>query len=1204
MLIKSKVFNKSTSLFTILVFLITLIIPTSMVYGDQAKSITISVTDASKNSIQQFVDVAGSTSNTILTTPVRLAANAQAHFSLNNLTNVKLSKYSFVPAANTTTLPTFPKDSDMKDLSLPQPNTYQAYATDVGDNGYVTVKHYAYQGKQNTAVSRDVSFGTSIGGDVVLRQMAKSAIDIYETQGVNSSAFLYDKSSNNLVYNNSQTSVYSNKYVTGSTTYWNKNAGMKAMKMWGYFVPQKSGSYLLGAYADDGAYGYITIDGVEKVFVNDWRIAGPQFRTTPDGKDGNNTSSSIAVTYDSKNKSGSNYKFTGVNLVKGNYYPIYMEWYEGCATQGAFVPQYVYNSQNDHAFDLSNDASGIFNGTSSTTYQDDTNESTNGMHSIPQNEFYNSLTPTPGEISTAYFGDLSGISFPSQDGIYYIAEKFVSGEGTSQGLYGPFIIDNTKPVLKSITVTSNNGNNNKLATDTNSITIKFTASEDLKTDPQLIVDGIPIYNVHKSNNNSVLNWSKDANNNYTVTVKIGQGPNSDGTTGPDGTDINKTLLTQGAIDVSFDHYSDLSGNDGDVVHDGSVTFDNVAPTVNLSYSSNPATVGTETITATYSELLKTGEIPQISINQPGTTDVLNQNMTQGADSRIWTYNYSVNKDNGGTYVDGNAIVSLSTTHDPAGNTSILPTNNTFTISTINPTLSVGFAYNPVRAYDSSESSPVTQVITATYSKPLKSGEIPQISINQPGTADISNQNMIMGADSSIWTFPYRVNKDNGGTYKDGTAKVSFSNVHDSAGNSVTQLSEYDFVIDTKAPTVSLSYLPNIAIEGTETITATYSEPIKAGEVPLISIDQAGATDISLQNMTVGADRSIWTYNYTVHKDDGNNYIDGPAGVVLTQVVDLAGNVSSGPTNTNFTIDTTPPSIGIAFKDPAMQRTATGAVDFIVTYDASATQINLTANNVHLKKVGSAETVTGSIAVNGLGNQKTVMISGMTDSGNFYISIDPGTAQDAAGNTSLAKNSPEFEIFVPITGVNITAPQYLRVNSKNTLTASILPTNAIQGVTWSWTSSDAGVVQIDSDGTITGIKKGTVTVKATAVGTAIDNSHPFATRVITIIDPQITATINSSTSTPAVWSRVTLTPSIISNVDIDTSKPITLSNWNVSPDKSGTFKIVDANSENFTGNKVGNVTISVTLTAKALDGSDVTCIASVTLDVKKLDVNIG
>lgn len=899
------------------------------VFDRTTSGVKINVTDSSNQSIPQYVNNGGSTIDTILKNPkdpnvngIRLAAGATAKISYA-LYDVIFSKYKFVKASDLTTKPQFPADSAMINIDLPAPNTGEAYKDDLGDQGYITTKHYVYKGKAGQELPRDVSFGTPVS-DGVLVQQAICNTDIYETQGTNSSAFLLDMAHNNVAYGNP-----------------NKNAAVKAMKLWGYFCPQRTGSYILGAYSDDGAYGYIMVDGVKQVFVEDWRIAPPQDRS----------------------------KSISMQLTAGKYYPIYMEWYEGCPTQAAFVPRYRYNDGHDWSV----------------------------WTNIPQNEFYSSKTTTPGDIASAYFGDVSGIPFPAQDGVYYIATKFVSMEGTTQGLYGPFIIDNTKPVLNNLTVTSNNPNGNKWAVAGNKLTIKFTASENLSANPQILING---YAVDPT-------ITKDSQNNYTATVNIG----SDGSVNSNG-----DKLVDGPINVQVAHYSDLSGNEGDAVQDSTVIYDNTAPKVAITYSANPTSVGTEKITAIYSEPVNINDTPKISIDQPGSADIISQSMmAEGTDRKIWSYNYTVNADNGSTYRDGTATVNLSTVHDAAGNTAEAPTGNTFKINTKAPTVTLTFSANPVKAG--------IETITAVYSAPVNSNETPKISIAQQGTATMTPQLMTVGKDRTTWTYNYTVNADNGSTYKDGVATVTLSTVHDGLGNTAEAPQVNTFIIDTKPPTVSLSYSANPAKAGTETITATYSEPINTDDIPKISIDQQGTEDITLQNMTaVGSDRKVWIYNYTVNADNGSTYKDGTATVSLSSVHDAAGNAAIDPTGNNFTIDTIAPTVSIGA--PSASITNSGPITYTVTYSGED-KVTLNSSNVSLVKTGTAD---GTVTANG--NTRTVTVSNITGRGTLGIRIAAGTASDNAGNTASAP--PDSATFTVNNASSIVLKQgiYMSNNSNN------------------------------------------------------------------------------------------------------------------------------------------------------------------------------
>jgi len=168
---------------------------------------------------------------------------------------------------------------------------------------------------------------------------------------------------------------------------------------------------------------------------------------------------------------------------------------------------------------------------------------------------------------------------------------------------------------------------------------------------------------------------------YSWTKESGSGTITFGTPAVEDTTISANADDTYTIKLTV---TDNAGNSAfDTI---SFKWDTTAPTVALSYNPvSPVGPGTLTITATYSEPI--AGTPQISINQPGTTDITNAAMTS-SDQTVWTYDYTVNTANGGEYVDGDATVSLSAINDPAGNAAGAPANTTFVIDTGAPSLTV------------------------------------------------------------------------------------------------------------------------------------------------------------------------------------------------------------------------------------------------------------------------------------------------------------------------------------------------------------------------------------------------------------------------------------------------------------------------------------------------------------------------------------
>jgi hypothetical protein len=256
----------------------------------------------------------------------------------------------------------------------------------------------------------------------------------------------------------------------------------------------------------------------------------------------------------------------------------------------------------------------------------------------------------------------------------------------------------------------------------------------------------------------------------------------------------------------------------------------------------------------------------------------------------YTYDYTVTKANGGTYIDGTANVTLSSVTDTAGNTSNAPTGATFEIDTATPRVALTYSKNPAGVG--------ANIITATYSRPITS--IPNISINQPGSTDISN--VAMTGSGSVYTYSYTVNAGNGSTYIDGEATVSLSATMDSDGNTTDAPTNTTFNIETIPPTASLTYSINHAVKtgDSQIITATFNEPM--ADLPLPQIAISGSNTLALTNMTK-VDTTHYTYTHTVGA--GN----GVATVTLGTGTDLAVNtITSIPTlGATFSVDNTAPA---------------------------------------------------------------------------------------------------------------------------------------------------------------------------------------------------------------------------------------------------------------------------------------------------------
>ncbi|HOD40095.1 MAG TPA: hypothetical protein PKL57_06015, partial [Candidatus Wallbacteria bacterium] len=347
-------------------------------------------------------------------------------------------------------------------------------------------------------------------------------------------------------------------------------------------------------------------------------------------------------------------------------------------------------------------------------------------------------------------------------------------------------------------------------------------------------------------------------------------------------------------------------------------IDTTRPSAVLKYSANPAAEGVMRITAFYSETLAKGSVPKISINQPGSADITGAAMTQDSSNPAsWYYDYTVKAADGSAYIDGVATVKLSDVSDPAGNVSQAAQNDSFVINTSAPAAAINYSFTPAVSQNMSKGAPDRSpaaskanvfragklTVIVSFANDIKTGQTPKIFIDQPGYGDVKDQPMAIGSSRRVWTYEYSIKPEDGQAYIDGQASVSISNAMDESGRLFLQPANRTFTIDTRMPSVELSYSSNPAPAGKLTITAKYSELLQEGCAPYISIFQQGSYELVDAVMTRGASSDVWTYEYTVKSSDLKEFKDGKAMVLLSPVTDAAGNISKRPYNSTFLIGT-------------------------------------------------------------------------------------------------------------------------------------------------------------------------------------------------------------------------------------------------------------------------------------------------------------
>ena len=177
-----------------------------------------------------------------------------------------------------------------------------------------------------------------------------------------------------------------------------------------------------------------------------------------------------------------------------------------------------------------------------------------------------------------------------------------------------------------------------------------------------------------------------------------------------------------------------------------------------------------------------------------------------------------------------------------------------------------------------------------------------------------------------------------------------------------------------------------------------------------------------------------------------------------------------------------------------------------------------------------------------------------EAGTYYIKYYNTETDDK--DQMMAVYSVKWTRKVPVTSITVSGASSVNVGSSITLSAYILPTDASnQAVTWSSSNTDIAVVT--SDGKVTGLSEGTVTIFAIAK----DGTSVVGSKEITVTRASQTLSVSSSSVTLAVGK--TSTPTVSG------------AKTTLSYKSSDTSVATVSSSGKITAKKVGTVTITVT-----------------------------
>ncbi|MFA5797617.1 MAG: Ig-like domain-containing protein [Candidatus Woesearchaeota archaeon] len=547
-------------------------------------------------------------------------------------------------------------------------------------------------------------------------------------------------------------------------------------------------------------------------------------------------------------------------------------------------------------------------------------------------------------------------------------------------------------------------------------------------------------------------------------------------------------VAAGTVNVSAATFTDAAGNANTVSNHVSMTVDTLAPTVAITLNDPALKVGeTALVTFTFTEAVTNFTNADVTTIDTGTLTAVasSNNITWTA-----TFTPTVNATN-----TTNVITVTNTgLNDLAGNAgSGTNSSANYAVDTKRPTVGVALSDYALKIGD-------TPTLTLTFSEVV-------FNFNNSDITTIDNGALtaVASSDNITWTATFTP----GVNVTDATnvITVDLTGLVDASGNAGEGTnSSANYAIDTKAPTVALTYSSNPAKAGAMNITATYSESVAS--TPSISIDQPGSTDITTQAMSGSG--AVWTYNYTVVAASSPTYLDGTATVSLSAVNDAAGNAAGSPTTPTFVIDTTGPDF--YFTNPTAGSTISSTFQLAVDTDGTAAGCEF-KNATFTYGAGTAMTLSGTTSY-------TASLSGISTGNQTYYVI----CADTANNTVTRSRS--F-----IVGTDTTAPAGLGITTADATVNSDYYT--ISG-TLSVDANDVTIQILDaSDATY-----GTVIIPAGQTAWSVVVSLPQSTATTyraKAVDPSSNALLSTANADTALR-NVTITENASTGADV-TAPPV-------------------------------------------------------------------
>ncbi|WP_165369967.1 Ig-like domain-containing protein, partial [Aliivibrio finisterrensis] len=451
-------------------------------------------------------------------------------------------------------------------------------------------------------------------------------------------------------------------------------------------------------------------------------------------------------------------------------------------------------------------------------------------------------------------------------------------------------------------------------------------------------------------------------------------------------------VAAGKVSVSASSFTDASGNTNTAGKSLDLTIDTILPTLKLTADKQNLIIGdTATITATFSEEIE--DFYPIGLTVKG--GALG---TITGTGKVYTVVYTPAKGSTGA---GSVKVGQNSFDDLLGNFNTVEETLGFTIDTEAPTISI--TANKTKLA-------VGETATLSFALSESATDFVQSDITIVG-GTISN---FSGSGKSYTAVYTPTASANGATGKISVAANSFN---DPSGNSNAAGDSIDFVIDTLAPTISMTANKTQLVVGdTATITIVLSEA--ATDFALVDLSVSGG---ALSSFT-GKDK-----NYSVvFTPSANTLGSGVVSVTADHFSDAAGNKNKTGDKVDFTIDTVIPTITMSADKSSVGSGDTSTIAISLNEDS----INFVQNDL---------TVTGGTLSQFTGKDKdySVVFTPTTNSTTAgTVTVAANAFSDKAGNLNAAGASVSYT-------VDTVAPTITMSSTKSSLSSGESATVSIK-----------------------------------------------------------------------------------------------------------------------------------------------------------------